>query len=91
MNAWTKGPWRLHPPEITSGLGLCVGNGRSIVARIPGRRNDPNRMPDARLIATAPELAEACEALLGLAEREGWEHVAVNAARAALAKARGEA
>lgn len=45
---------------------------------------------DARLIAAAPELLEACEALLGLAERHGWLHVAVNQARAAIVKAKGE-
>lgn len=36
------------------------------------------------------ELVEACEGLLGLAERHGWLHVAVNAARSAIAKAKGE-
>ena len=45
---------------------------------------------NARLFAAAPELLEACEGLLGLAERDGWLHVAVNQARAAIAKAKGE-
>lgn len=44
-----------------------------------------------KLEALNAELLEACEGLLGLAERHGWLHVAVNDARAAIAKAKGEA
>lgn len=45
---------------------------------------------NTRLFAAAPELLEACKGLLGIAERHGWLHVAVNAARIAIAKAEGE-
>lgn len=43
----------------------------------------------AELEARNAELLEACKGLLGIAERHGWLHIAVNAARAAIAKAEG--
>ena len=51
---------------------------------------DDEAKANARLIAAAPELLDALEGLLGLAERDGWLHIAVNQARAAIAKAKGE-
>ena len=49
------------------------------------------RMANARVIAAAPELLEACESLLRFAERDRLPtDVAVNAARTAIAKAKGE-
>jgi len=47
-------------------------------------------LANARLIAAAPQMLEALRELMGLAQREGWDHVAVNMARAALAKAQGK-
>jgi hypothetical protein len=64
----TPGPWRVH-----GGYGICVVpnepigviGARTIVACrqewIPGKEQHAN----ARLIAAAPELLEACEGLLG--------------------------
>ena len=43
----------------------------------------------ANLIAAAPDLLAACQLLADFAERQGWLHVAINDARAALAKAKG--
>lgn len=46
--------------------------------------------PDnAKLIAAAPELLEACMYLLGNAEAEGWSKFMLEDARAAIAKATG--
>ena len=52
---------------------------------------DDEAMANARVIAAAPELLEACESLLRFAERDRLPtDVAVNAARTAIAKAKGE-
>jgi len=47
-------------------------------------------MRRAQLMAAAPELLESCVELMGLAEREGWIHVAIIKARAAIARATGD-
>src|SRR4051812_44465210 len=56
------GPYRVQPASETAGWGVCVGNGREIVARIPGR--DRARVQAiARLLAAAPELLAEVERL----------------------------
>lgn len=96
MSNHTPGPWEYHAyfsecyeqgeelniyagdVKIISGCGCCGS---------PTIRNEA----DARLIATAPELLEACKKLI-----TGWQsdtdtlQVAIDAARAAIAKAEGE-
>lgn len=51
------GPYHVRPASETSGWGVCVSNGREIVARIPGRDRGQVRAI-ARLLAAAPELLE---------------------------------
>lgn len=82
---WTKGPWRLAPYDsrlIWDARGLCVADLTS-----------PDRLgysaeADARLIAAAPDLYEALEAFLQLDDAN--HQAAIDKARAALARARGE-
>lgn len=50
--------WHVVPASQTGGWGLCVSDGREIVARIPGRGGD-KREQIARLIASIPRLAAA--------------------------------
>lgn len=88
----TPGPWCLSdesPMIIQDECKVIVGSASTYPnsGYFPGQKEAE---ANARLIAAAPELLEACEGLLGLAERDGWLHVAVNAARAAIAKAKGE-
>ena len=45
----------------------------------------------AHLIAAAPDLLAALKELMGLAQREGWVHVAIKQAEAAIAKAENRA
>lgn len=105
--AWTKGPWRLD--DETAHAGLIEGDYHFVDAGDGFHGGGDHgfglcglmSVGDARLVAAAPDLAEALEALLtehmDLAGRAGeleWaeaEPSPVLAARAALAKARGEA
>ena len=63
MSAHTPGPWLLlvHPRDIeATGLPVLIGNDAAYVFGV----NEAARMANARLIAAAPDLKEACEALL---------------------------
>jgi hypothetical protein len=91
MAKWTKGPWdaREIMPEDQA-WGACEiwpDNGDEPVATmVCGVAN-------ARLCAAAPEMAEALEKLLAdVGQYEAWQRPvhAVDVARAALAKAKGE-
>ena len=87
----TPGPWRLSPADDT----VVIDATGSEVAAIDGDYNQPEAWPlmeaNARLIAAAPDMLAALEAIMG----ERWspggrsEHVS-DLARAAIAKARGE-
>lgn len=93
MNKHTPGPWEKvdgtdgitrgirgwHGPEIVN---VINWNGISRATSVTGQAN-------AKLIAAAPDLLEACIELIGLAEREGWRHVSIIKAREAIAKAIG--
>jgi hypothetical protein len=104
-NKWTPGPWTTEAdPDNES---LLVNSMRGIVCGISlweddGPEAQARKKADARLIATAPEMADALQALVD----ECAEYVLLNnlhgsdgspatthsmrRARAALAKARGE-
>ena len=109
MSGWTKGPWRVDPRhwgDIQAANGeleisaswheAMIGE----VIEIGGRSAPPahEARANARLIAAAPDLAEALEklladyvALVGAARVIAPDEIdVVIAARAALAKARGE-
>lgn len=85
--------WRRHPSDLYEYGGGVAGDKPIATVWRGWYGEEEAGFPleaNARLIAAAPELLEACEGLLGLAERDGWLHIAVNAARDAIAKAKGE-
>jgi len=82
----TPGPWEVAGnlvrtvPEASGG-GMCGG---FLIAEVP--ISDENRHPNARLLAAAPDLLGALEGLIMFHLGE----FQVAAARAAIAKAKGE-
>jgi hypothetical protein len=91
----TPGPWRVN--EDAAGITVVDSEGWIVAEGIGGFENERGT---ARLIAAAPELYEACEAMIRLADmgleeslrepEEGGNYAAYNRAKAALAKARGQ-
>jgi hypothetical protein len=95
MSAHTPGPWLVRPAEVTSGWGLCVGNGKHIVAQLKGPAG-AEKVANASLIAAAPEMLEALLDLVALLpdpelDVDAVQREYVLAARAVIAKATGEA
>lgn len=86
----TPGPWRYEEPDAVGLPHLRAANGDAIATFL----RDPWNSSDVPLIAAAPELLEALEALLQLSITPGiGQHQrtkAINIAKAALAKARRE-
>lgn len=80
---WTRGEWRLVPLPADRRIEIMDGAGYLIGAAFDNN-GDPQNQANAHLIRTAPELYEALE---NLVRNNAPEHV--EAARAALAKARG--
>lgn len=97
MEKHTPGPWRISP---SGGLIQQVNGGPlNCVCRGFGRDDEsfPNWQANARLIAAAPELLAALQAIVGLnIEQDGatcdWTELifAIASARAAVAKATGQ-
>jgi hypothetical protein len=95
MSNWTKGPWHVsrgNGVDTNQDKQVCrapIGYERTIVGR--------NWEANARLIASAPDLHEALSAMVDLIEEKHYSGGltqagidAVNQARAALARVRGE-
>ena len=105
---FTKGPWWVSPnttgsPEVrtyredetadnhmrNSSTGASIA---SCIGDHTEERTRDNRLANAHLIAAAPDMYEALEAMLGeYAPSDQVKNSAAVLARAALAKARGEA
>jgi hypothetical protein len=89
---WTPGPWNVAGRGDGNQQLPIYAHGK-IIAAI----RDHGKLADARLIAAAPELAEACEQALWLnsnprrdnEDEIEWQEV-MSKIRAALAKAKGE-
>jgi hypothetical protein len=77
MAEHTSGPWQLHSPTegdpITGDGSYCItGPGGGVIADIVPK--DWHETPgNARLIASAPELLEALEALVRIAEDDHYK------------------
>ncbi len=86
MSNYTPGPWK-----INRSLGFIANDERrTVVCWIPAPASSPLVEEDARLIAAAPELLEACRAALELSEIENSLTSKVeNLLRAAVTKAEG--
>ncbi len=86
---WTPGPWSAH--EAKFGWEVVVGERPLYGKSITGWGAVSTTEANARLIAAAPELYEALEALRPYFEGEHYpDHPHCVLIRAALAKARGE-
>lgn len=97
MASFTPGPWvvRHFPTDRSSYVVTTTPDkdGKFVGSIIAFPTTDPNHEANARLIAAAPDLLEACEAMLK--EMQVWEneqgiHPAATFARAAIAKARNQ-
>ena len=93
----TPGPWywsnqyKTISREPTWSL---IGEGGYGILSCDGEENSPhgiNNESNASLIAVAPELLEALERMVALFDSGAWSHANVKDARAAIAKAMGEA
>ena len=77
----TPGPW-----TVQDGLGL-----ETIIGADGKAVTNPHRKCDARLIAAAPELLEACKmAFDNLKPAYSSDHLVIRTLRAAIAKAEGK-
>ena len=95
MNKHTPGPWFAFVDKGQTIIRTSRTSAAfSPLAVVKGDKRDTlkDHEANAKLMASAPDLLEALEALLDYAE-SGWDHfpdVSVNA-RAAISRARGEA
>lgn len=86
MSKHTPGPWEVleekdYPPSVISEMhDICT---------MSGAKSNPSVMADARLIAAAPELLEALEAVMAEYE-DGYGLRCLKQVRSAIAKATGE-
>ena len=96
---WTKGPWRVNPYTTSDDL-LISGDGCTL-ARIPDAKHGQHLTvieseANANLIAAAPEMYEALEWMLPMAEAylkhapSHPDNAKLETTRYVLAKARGE-
>lgn len=90
-NQWTPGPWAATKPKANGEVFIKDTRvpPQLITSAVQSDR-EHGATANARLIAAAPALADALDGLLN-ALPSGTSHPAIQAARAALAKARGEA
>lgn len=86
MSGWTKGPWTVDGPPWNQIVWSSAENRVCFLAHSNGL-DDARDIATARLIAAAPDLAEALEAVIRVADRSTVEF---DMARAALLKAKGE-
>ena len=91
---WTKGPWAVERNKRTWGwvdvVGPSLGVGGPTQATDLTLADEVKRIAEAHLIAAAPDLYAALDGLLGLLDAGSLYEPQAYAARAALAKARGE-
>jgi hypothetical protein len=81
MTAHTPGPWK------ASGFSISAKGSGHIAKALEVYMDRTTREANARLIASAPDLLEALEAVIAISDRK---HDAWDAAKAAIAKAKGE-
>ena len=92
---WTKGPWAVERNKRTWGwvdvVGPSLGVGGPTQATDLTLADEVKRIAEAHLIAAAPDMYAALDGLLGLLDAGSLYEPQAYAARAALAKARGQA
>jgi len=100
MSKYTPGPWRYSTAPQPNGCPI-IGAGPLMVAMLAHTVNEPAQREtdhaNARLIAAAPDLLESLQQLVAESvnphdgsEYEDGEWIALDKARAAIAKATGE-
>lgn len=97
MAEHTKGPWELDGDIWAMNLDVVYGSGRIAMMECENDEvDDDELLANARLICAAPDMFEALVWLVEMFadhtqyDEEGYETAAVEAARSAIAKARGE-
>ena len=104
--AYTPGPWKTRQLRTDDSWLVFDEHERQTVAHIDQRWEQQEEAPNAKLIAAAPKLLEACKALVDFAiwmsgsssfspggeAHEGWLnlHGALDQGKAAIATAQGE-
>lgn len=85
--SWTPGPWRYDAEDRV----IYGGPVREDIAQLLNRHLERTHAANARLIAAAPDLYEACRALVAAGAGEAWDDDDPDLiqGRAALAKATG--
>ena len=88
MSKHTAGPW-LYTQEGVDAFGIVKPDGHSVVHLVALHNSTSAReLPaNARLIAAAPDLLEALQDMVEIAEAQGHR---VTKARAAITKAKGD-
>lgn len=87
----TPGPWHIAKYSPSGSYTDIYANGTPLIAKVILRHVSINEQKaNARLIAAAPDLLEACEAIAALADGEGRCNLleVAGQARKALAKAK---
>lgn len=88
---WTKGPWYVRTEDDDWGCDTFVETMDDVLFDVRPAKGPSWQMANARLIAAAPDLYAALDGLLGLLDAGSLYEPQAYAARAALAKARGQA
>lgn len=90
MSKHTPGPWSIQRqnPSPTTGEWMVAGKSPGYLAEVRDCGSGPVEA-NARLIAAAPDLLEALEALITAVDASMYG-MAIHNARAAIAKAKGE-
>ena len=87
---WTPGPWIVFTSEDEWGCDTFVGTLTDTLFDVRPWKGPAWQNGNAHLIAAAPDLYAALDGLLGLLDAGSLYEPQAYAARAALAKARGE-
>ena len=85
----TPGPWKIGTPPPNGEQ--TIGNSQGLMVAVATTGFNVPTLANARLIAAAPELLEALESMVEMVEMNGFgKAYAMDIARAAIAKARGQ-
>lgn len=93
---FTPGPWEISPSNVKQINDVDVVDSNGLLVAVPAGQPKENRRANAHLIASAPELLEACKQFLSYADNGKHPHlmayantIAGEKMRQAIAKAEG--
>lgn len=90
---YTPGPWQVFPPDMPVQIKAILGYldmDESQLIPVTRLGRGVNTEANARLIAAAPILFEALEALLNETKAGGWDCLPVEMAKYAIRKVKGK-